>query len=65
MGHHNALIRIEVNQEMQAAILNLNDKEVLGTQTLRRRDGDTLQTNYAAVVSRQRLLKNVARRIMK
>lgn len=65
LSHRNALVRIGVNPAMQDSILDPNHEEVFRSQSLHYWVQDTLQANHAALISRQGLLRNFARRTLK
>ncbi|KAJ9266437.1 hypothetical protein DTO212C5_6360 [Paecilomyces variotii] len=60
MSHREALRQIGLNLQIQEAITDPRFSHILGTETLHYWAKDTVQTNYAALFSRQRLLSSHA-----
>ncbi|KAJ9370928.1 hypothetical protein DTO282E5_4457 [Paecilomyces variotii] len=60
MSHREALRQIGLNLQIQEAITDPRFSHIFGTETLHYWAKDTVQTNYAALFSRQRLLRRHA-----
>lgn len=62
MDAREAITRIGLNQQIQDALTDPYFADIFGTASLHYWVKDTLQANYAALLSRQKLLKDHARR---
>ncbi|KAL4785280.1 hypothetical protein BJX76DRAFT_325131 [Aspergillus varians] len=64
MNHRDALRQIGFTVEIQEAITDPRFSQVFGTQSLHHWARDTVETNYAALLGRQRILKSYANQQM-
>lgn len=60
MGPKEALFHVGLSRQIQDAITDPRFSHIFGTQTLAHWANDTVETNYAALLSQQRLLQSHA-----